>query len=296
MNKKQVWVIAFAFIGMLFFISCEKYYHDPKIIRNAVKDYDGNRYDAVKIGNQVWMLTNLRTTHYADGTPIAASISDDPIPGYYRIPGVDEATYGLLYNWYAAVRDTNNLTGKVQGICPKGWHVPSREDCICLLDFSQKYGDGFFQEYGKGPACSLAAQQGWEDYPVWTHYMEETFHQYCPGKFQSNNNDTRFSAVPVGSCCMDWDSSFYDGIDVNYYGEYSLKYNGQGRYCGFWSTGTETGFWVDSDADPAGTGYWLYPDVEFALGISIYYDQPEAGLSHYFKHVGSGLSVRCVKD
>ena len=37
------------------------------IIPNAVTDYDGNSYDAVRIGEQVWMASNLRTTHYLKG-------------------------------------------------------------------------------------------------------------------------------------------------------------------------------------------------------------------------------------
>ena len=40
------------------------------VIPNAVTDYDGNTYDAVKIGEQVWMRQNLRTKHYADSTSI----------------------------------------------------------------------------------------------------------------------------------------------------------------------------------------------------------------------------------
>ena len=35
-----------------------------------VQDYDGNWYEVVKIGNLAWTAQNLRTTHYADGTPI----------------------------------------------------------------------------------------------------------------------------------------------------------------------------------------------------------------------------------
>ena len=37
------------------------------VIYNAVTDIDGNSYDAVRIGEQVWMASNLRTTHYANG-------------------------------------------------------------------------------------------------------------------------------------------------------------------------------------------------------------------------------------
>jgi hypothetical protein len=36
----------------------------------TMTDYDGNKYPTVKIGNQVWMASNLKTQHYSDGVAI----------------------------------------------------------------------------------------------------------------------------------------------------------------------------------------------------------------------------------
>lgn len=36
----------------------------------TVRDCDGNRYRTLKINGMRWMAENLRTTHYADGSPI----------------------------------------------------------------------------------------------------------------------------------------------------------------------------------------------------------------------------------
>jgi hypothetical protein len=49
---------------------------DDSVDPGTVLDYDGYLYETVKIGSQVWMKSNLRTTHWADGTPIPI-VTDD---------------------------------------------------------------------------------------------------------------------------------------------------------------------------------------------------------------------------
>jgi uncharacterized protein (TIGR02145 family) len=103
----------------------------------GVTDIDGNQYQSVLIGNQIWMAENLKTTHYADGTAInlveAASewfnLSDaDKAYCYYDNSITNADTYGALYTWAAAMNGANssntNPSG-IQGACPKGWHLPS---------------------------------------------------------------------------------------------------------------------------------------------------------------------------
>ena len=92
---------------------------------STVRDVDGNRYKTVKINGMQWMSENLRTTHYADGTPIAQahpSSKGTEQPLYYDRFEQQDSTkkYGLLYNWFAAVRlDTSDSFGVVQGVRPK---------------------------------------------------------------------------------------------------------------------------------------------------------------------------------
>ena len=86
-----------------------------------VRDFDGNIYNTVRIGTQVWMSENLRTKHYADGTPVAV---------YYSANNnsANDESYGLLYNWNTAMNGAASSTANpsgIVGICPTGWHMPS---------------------------------------------------------------------------------------------------------------------------------------------------------------------------
>ena len=116
--------------------------------RLVVKDYDGNTYKAVKIGNQIWMVENLKTTRYNDGQQIP-SVIDNIAWGNLRTPGCcfynnDSAKkniYGALYNWYAV------NTGK---LAPKGWHVPTDAEWTTLTAYlgSENIAGGKIKEKG----------------------------------------------------------------------------------------------------------------------------------------------------
>lgn len=94
------------------------------IKENTVTDIDGNQYGTVKIGSQIWMKENLKTTKLNDGTTIT-NVTDNAAWGALTTPGRcwydnDEASngdiYGILYNWY---------TVETAKLCPAGWHIPS---------------------------------------------------------------------------------------------------------------------------------------------------------------------------
>ena len=119
---------------------------------STVTDYDGNIYPVVKIGNQIWMAENLRTTHYSDGTPINDGSIFTFYPYNVAMDGLDTTRYyfyynnnaayaedyGCLYNWFAAVKGTigsdSNPSG-IQGVSPAGWHIPSIDEWDELVNF-----------------------------------------------------------------------------------------------------------------------------------------------------------------
>lgn len=62
----------------------------------TITDIDGNVYQTVRIGDQVWMAENLKTTRFADGTNI-------PEYFWYDNNVSNKDVYGALYDWYTTM-------------------------------------------------------------------------------------------------------------------------------------------------------------------------------------------------
>lgn len=97
-----------------------KYTNESYHSEGTVTDVDGNAYNTVKIGTQVWTTSNLRATRLNTGYPLAliGNLSDQE-PGYCWPPFLN----GALYNWPAA-----SLS-----LAPKGWRIPSKSDWLRLI-------------------------------------------------------------------------------------------------------------------------------------------------------------------
>jgi uncharacterized protein (TIGR02145 family) len=106
---------------------------------------DDHEYKWVKIGEQVWMAENLAYL------PNVSPSSDwSGTEGLYYVYGYEGsvvseakttfnyATYGVLYNWPAAMSGAAgsdaNPSG-VKGICPDGWHLPSYAEWTDLINY-----------------------------------------------------------------------------------------------------------------------------------------------------------------
>lgn len=159
----------------------------------TISDIEGNIYKTVKIGDQIWMAENLKTTKYRNGDLIATTspynedIQKETDPKYqWAYDGVESnvTTFGRLYTWYA-VTDSRN-------VCPTGWHMPSHEELISLINFLIANGynyDGTTN--GDKIAKSLASTSGWNSSSIAgavgnTDYPEK-------------RNATGFTALPGGA-------------------------------------------------------------------------------------------------
>jgi uncharacterized protein (TIGR02145 family) len=103
---------------------------------------DGKSYLIVPMGSQRWMGANLR---YRD------SVKTPNLAGntwcFENWESYCSGPYGVLYSWTAAMdlpddvkADTVKLKLPHRGICPEGWHVPSKADWDTLFAFVEKYG------------------------------------------------------------------------------------------------------------------------------------------------------------
>jgi uncharacterized protein (TIGR02145 family) len=108
---------------------------------STVADVDGNIYNTVAIGTQCWTKENLKVTKYNDGvTPIPDETANTAGWGGLTTGARSDytgaasyiATYGYLYNWYAAKGVSTSGSTTYKNICPTGWHVPTDGEWTAL--------------------------------------------------------------------------------------------------------------------------------------------------------------------
>lgn len=102
--------------------------------KSTVTDVDGNVYNSISIGTQVWTVENLKVTKYQNGEAIQNILDNSTWNNLssgafcdYDNNSLNRNTYGVFYNWFAASDPRN--------IAPKGWHVASYEEYQLLIDY-----------------------------------------------------------------------------------------------------------------------------------------------------------------
>jgi uncharacterized protein (TIGR02145 family) len=191
---------------------------------NTVTDIDGNVYHTVTIGTQVWMVENLKTTKYRDGTSIPNVTNDDDWAilttgaycDYDNTP-TNSTTYGKLYNWYAATNAHN--------IAPTGWHVPTDEEWNTLTTYlgGESVAGGMLKEIGTthwaSPNTGATNETGFTALPGGSRYGS--------GGFYDIGNDGSW-----------WSTTDHDGTlawyrYIIYNEKYVISYNFRSKVMGF---------------------------------------------------------------
>jgi len=215
--------------------SCKKSDYEPvsEAVSGTVKDIDGNIYHSDTIGTQVWMIENLKTTKYSDGSPISKVTKNNEweglTTGAYCICNNDAtigSKYGKLYNWYAVNNSRN--------IAPKGWHVATDDDWKALESFVA----GNLGTSGS-VAKALAAITDWNSSEV----------NDAIGNDMTKNNSSGFTALPAGNRTNDgafgfmgynggwWSSSesytYNAWARTLSYDSYRMERGSYGKKCGY---------------------------------------------------------------
>lgn len=175
-------------------------------IKNAgYKTFTDNRdnrvYRAIKIGNQIWMAENLN--YRAKNSRC------------YEDDKENCEKYGRLYTWRSTMSENDNgcmddgrlacfNNGLIQGICPSGWRLPSKEDLKKLISTVEK----------NNWSVDIKSESGWAN--------------------DNNGVDTYgFNVYPTGEWCSEGCLN-EERREVYFYGkEYSTS---------FWSSSVESSY------------------------------------------------------
>jgi uncharacterized protein (TIGR02145 family) len=314
-------------------ISIENTLSTSQLRFRDVTDVDGNVYKTVTIGNQEWMIENLKTTKYNDGTAITFVDDETNEPGvwqnlseggysrggYGNNSDADyEDTYGYLYNWYAVDGDTGTGSGE-ETLAPRGWRIPTDEDWSIL----EAHNDSTYgvTTLHKGTTNSTTADK-LED-------STKDFGDVSIGDLVHNITDTTYAKVEdiegASSGTLDLDD------DIMTTGEDYIIYKWNNQWDGTGYRGDDVGsqlagnadLWDDGDLEnnpEFGTsGFNLIPGgyrihtTGYLTNIGVYsmfwsstkyssspykrqmnYDNTESDRSS--SNINYGLSVRCVRD
>ena len=170
-------------------------------------DSDNQHYPVVKIGNQIWMATNLKTTAFRNGdligttNPANLPTSTHFEPKYQwafngNVSNAD--TFGRIYTWYA-INDNRQ-------VCPSGWHVPTDVEWTELTDFLG----------GLNVAGGKLKESGYN-------------HWFSPAN--SGTDEVGFAALPGGERAMD--GVFYNKGQYGYFWSATPYYAEGGWYRSF---------------------------------------------------------------
>ncbi len=104
-------------------------------------EYGGKTYHTVLIDERCWLKENINLGTMINGTN--EQQNNGVVEKYcYDNNEANCTKYGGLYEWAEAVQYKNGATNNtspnpmfnepVQGICPTGWHIPSKEEFLAL--------------------------------------------------------------------------------------------------------------------------------------------------------------------
>jgi len=205
------------------FLRAQKYYTviDEIVYGPPLNDErDGQEYSTVKIKNRMWMAKNLNYEPDKGNSWCYGNSADNC------------AKYGRLYDWATAMgldtsynhKDWDGINGSIQGICPSGWHLPTKNDW-------QDLGSGC-GEFGSPAGAELKARTGWS----------------INGQSRGNGSDKcGFAGLP-GGYREEGSGTFVSVGEVGYWWQSGEVDDGYNRWIGWF------GLSANSDWEASGGG------------------------------------------
>lgn len=157
-------------------------------------DVDKNTYNSIKIGNQVWMAENLRTTRFKNGDRLNQFLennlwqeNDKPTWVNYNFDTIFNSSYGKFYNWLAIIDK--------RGLCPSGWRIPKIGDWQQLIKY-----------VGKFSPAALLKEVGTSKWKIPNAYSSNSYgFSATPSGFIDNEN----KFIKLGEQASWWSVSVY---------------------------------------------------------------------------------------
>jgi len=165
--------IAVFFLILLSFFTCAQNY-------DLIKDTrDGKTYKTIQISGKVWMAENLNFGEMINSSENQKNNST--IEKFcYDNKQENCEKYGGLYQWNELME--YNEIELIKGICPEGWHIPSRADYIEMITQIPQ------EIPGRGNGKKFKSQTGWQ-----INNNENSIQD------SNGTNETGFTAIPGGA-------------------------------------------------------------------------------------------------
>ena len=175
-------------------IGCKTETEDSCEYGELADDRDGQTYRTVKIGDQVWMAENL---NFKTDSSFCFDNKESSC-----------VKYGRLYKWAAAVGESESECGyekscslpseDIQGVCPSGWHLPSRaewETLVTAVGDSLTAGKMLKSTSGWNSRGNSTDAFGFSALPVGDRFNDGNFsgEGYSANFWSSTENDSYYS-------------------------------------------------------------------------------------------------------
>lgn len=189
-----------------------------------VYDYEGNEYPTIRIGSQCWLMENLRTKHYKDGTEIRTIVNNTDwlrdnqgARAEYNNNEDYVETYGYLYNWYVVQNS--------KGICPANMTVPTDSDWRRLVNFIGSTNTGGLMkstgtEYWREPNTGATNGSGFSALPAGQRERSGAYSLlgdeaiFWSSSFHANNTAPGINATYISSIVYFFDYQFNQGFSI----------------------------------------------------------------------------------